>query len=85
MDIKMKSLIIDTIPKFGGRNIPIPIIVDSVTSEYNNFELDDIQELIFDICLNNEGLHYSITNDKNIPIVSLNFTEPVKLAPNQNP
>lgn len=80
----MKSLIIDTIQKLGGQNIPISEIVKSIVNEYYNWEPDDIQSLILDMCKNNEGIHYGMSNNKWDITVSVNTTEPTKLPPNQN-
>lgn len=81
----MKSLIINTIQKLGEQNIPISEIVESIANESDNWDSDDIQSLILDMCKNNEGIHYGMSNNKRDVTVSINTAEPVKLPPNQNP
>ncbi len=39
-------------------------IVKSIANESYNWEPDDIQSLILDICKNNKGIHYGMSNNK---------------------
>lgn len=59
-------------------------IVKSIANESYNWEPDDIQSLILDICKNNKGIHYGMSNNKWDIRVSINTTEPTKLSTNQN-
>lgn len=59
-------------------------IVKSIANESYNWEPDDIQSLILDICKNNKGIHYGMSNNKWDIRVSINTTEPTKLPTNQN-
>lgn len=59
-------------------------IVKNIANESYNWEPDDIQSLILDICKNNKGIHYEMSNNKWDIRVSINTTEPTKLPTNQN-
>lgn len=81
----MKSVIIGIIQKIGGKNIPISGIVNSIVEEYPNHSPNDIQEIIYEMCKNNEGIHFGTNINNNSVTISLDVEESVKLPPNQNP